>query len=300
MLAAAAAAALVGALPPGLERARAELSYQDLLKRPAPRPDARIRYGGAPSQFADLWLPPGPGPHPVAIVIHGGCWRASLPGVELMNLAAADLRRRGIAVWNIEYRRVDEPGGGYPGTFADVAQAVDLLKGTSAQYGLSLDHVVAIGHSAGGHLALWAAARGRLPRSSPLWAPEPLRIEAVVTLGGLGDLEGKHDAIASACGRGVVERLIGPPGPARPDPYADTAPAELLPLGARQVLVHGGLDTISPPVIDLRYAELAARRGDSVERRTIQNAGHFELIAPGEQAWSQTALLVQSLTRSRP
>jgi len=277
--------------------ALAALSYQDLLKRPAGKPDTRIAYGPAPSQFVELWLPSGPGPFPVAVLIHGGCWRTDLPGIELVDGAAQDLRKRGIAVWDIEYRRVGEPGGGYPGTYQDIAAAVDLLRSDGPRYRLKLERVVAVGHSAGGHLALWAAARRRLAPSSPLYVADPLPIAAVVSLGGFSDLERQGRAIASPCGKGIVNAIVGAPSAARPDVYSDTSPVALLPLGVRQVLIHGALDTISPPVVELRYREQAAAAGDRVEARTIAGAGHFELISPGEPAWLTAAGLVQALSR---
>ena len=233
----------------------------------------------------------------MAIVIHGGCWRADLPGLELMNPAAPDLRRRGIAVWNVEYRRIGQPGGGYPGTYRDIATAVDLLGAEAPRRGLKLDHVVAIGHSAGGHLALWAAARRRIASSSPLHADDPLPIQAVISLGGFSDLRRQRASIASPCGKGVVEAMTGTPSAGHPDVYADTSPAALLPLGVRQVLIHGANDTISPPTVELSYREAAVRAGDKVEARTIAGAGHFELIAPGEPAWSVAAGLAGALTK---
>ena len=275
----------------------AALTYPELLKRPTAAPTAHIPYGPAPSQFVELWLPDGSGPFPVAIVIHGGCWRADLPGLELMNPAAQDLRRRGIAVWNVEYRRIGQPGGGYPGTYHDIATAVDLLRTEGPRRGLKLDHIVAVGHSAGGHLALWAAARRRIGASSPLRTSDPLPIEAVISLGGFSDLKRQRAAIASPCGKGMVEAMTGAPSPGRPDVYADTSPAALLPLGVRQVLIHGSNDTISPPTLELSYREAAAAAGDKVDARTVGDAGHFELIAPGERAWSTAAELAKSLTK---
>jgi hypothetical protein len=121
-------AALAAVAWPAAPAVADPISFMDLLARPRPAATARIHYGNAPSQFADLWLPDGNGPHPVVAMLHGGCWRADLPGVDLMAYAADDLRRRGIAVWNIEYRRLGEAGGGYPGTFEDVAAAVDWLR----------------------------------------------------------------------------------------------------------------------------------------------------------------------------
>jgi acetyl esterase/lipase len=124
------------------------------LARPRPAASERIRYGDAPSQFADLWLPSGKGPHPVVAMLHGGCWRADLPGLDLMTYAAEDLRQRGIAVWTIEYRRIDETGGGFPGSFDDTGLALDHLRKLAKAKNLDLKNIIALGHSAGGHLAL--------------------------------------------------------------------------------------------------------------------------------------------------
>jgi acetyl esterase/lipase len=112
------------------------------------------------TDIADLWLPDGAGPHPVVLMVHGGCWQKEIADRTLMNWAAEDLRKQGLAVWNIEYRGVDEEGGGYPGTFLeDVAHAADALRDQAGAYNLDLNRVAAFGHSAGGHLALWLAAR---------------------------------------------------------------------------------------------------------------------------------------------
>jgi len=133
--------------------------WKDLLDRPRPQPTTTIHYGEDALQVVDLWLPEGAGPHPVALMVHGGCWQTDIADRTLMNWIAEDLRDRGIAVWNIDYRGVDRPGGGYPGTFLDAAAAADALREHAAHYHLDLSRVVATGHSAGGHLALWLAAR---------------------------------------------------------------------------------------------------------------------------------------------
>jgi acetyl esterase/lipase len=133
--------------------------WKDLLERPRPQPTTTIRYGEDALQVVDLWLPEGAGPHPVALMVHGGCWQTDIADRTLMNWIAEDLRRRGVAVWNIDYRGVDRPGGGYPGTFLDAAAAADALRDHAARHNLDLSRVVAVGHSAGGHLALWLAAR---------------------------------------------------------------------------------------------------------------------------------------------
>lgn len=135
------------------------MAWPDLLERPRPEPSATVSYGEDALQVVDLWLPDGAGPHPTVLMVHGGCWQTEIADRRIMNWIADDLRRRGIAVWNIDYRGVDRPGGGYPGTFLDAAAAADALRTHAAEYNIDLHPLVAIGHSAGGHLALWLGAR---------------------------------------------------------------------------------------------------------------------------------------------
>lgn len=207
----------LSALAFGLVGAARLMDWPDLLARPMPHATQRIAYGQGANQLAELWLPDGPGPHPVVGMVHGGCWRARVANLSIMNWAAEDLRRRGVAVWNIEYRGVDQAGGGWPGTFEDVAAAADALRPVAAAHDLSLARVVAVGHSAGGHLAMWLAARPRLPAGSPLASAHPLPIAAVVSLGGLPDLAADKAAAGAACGPAVIDALAGAePGAARP------------------------------------------------------------------------------------
>jgi acetyl esterase/lipase len=154
-----AACAVSSGDPPPASGANGLMTWPDLLERPRPEPTATIAYGEDSLQVADLWLPEGGGLHPVVLMVHGGCWQTEIADRRIMNWIADDLRRRGIAVWNIEYRGVDRPGGGYPGTFVDAAQAADAIRVHAARHRLDLSRLVAVGHSAGGHLALWLAAR---------------------------------------------------------------------------------------------------------------------------------------------
>src|SRR5579862_1084835 len=156
-------------------------SIDDYMKQPRHAADATVHYGPAPSQVAELFLPKGKGPHPVVVLLHGGCFLAELGGFPQTSALAADLARRGYAVWNVEYRKLGEPGAGYPGTFQDVATAVDRLRAEAPRHDLDLKRVIAVGHSAGGHLALWAASRTKIPASSPLHAADPLKIGAVIS-----------------------------------------------------------------------------------------------------------------------
>jgi acetyl esterase/lipase len=267
------------------------LSFQQILDRSQrPQPDHRVAYGADPNQVGELWLPTkGTAPYRVVLMIHGGCWLGSLPGPELLAFQADALRSAGVAVWSISYRRIGQPGGAYPGTFQDVAQGADHLKTLAASYPLDLANVVATGHSAGGHLALWAAGRPNIADGSPLKAAAPLPLKAVVAVAGIPDLA--FALQASTCGD-AVDKLVPKPSTAEPADakanakarWADTSPVELLPLRVPQTLVHGVYDGIVPPVHGYRLRQRATPLGDRVSIVNFDEAGHFELIAP----WTPT------------
>jgi len=272
------------------------MTWPDLKERPLPAPTHTVQYGKGATEVADLWLPDGPGPHPVVVMVHGGCWQKQIADRTLMNYAAEALRAQDMAVWNIEYRGVDETGGGYPGTFQDVAQAADALRDVAAKHNLDLNRVAAYGHSAGGHLALWLAARPRLPATSPLHTAKPLRISTVLNIGGLADLKASALVTDPTCLASIMDTLTGPPSAARPDVFSDTSPAELLPLGLRQISVNGDRDRIAPAQLGHRYTGRAKAAGDPAETVVISNTGHVELIAPGTAAFdAEIALLKDAL-----
>jgi acetyl esterase/lipase len=268
------------------------MTWPDLLERPRPAPDRTIAYGADPLQVVDLWLPAGKAPHPVVLMIHGGCWMTEVADRTIMNWIAADLRDRGIAVWNIDYRGIDR-GGGYPGTFQDVAAAADLLARDGAGYGLKTDRIVAVGHSAGGHLALWLAARPSLPAGSPLRGDTPAMLAAAISQGGLPDLEFSSNAIGHGCGVDAPRAMAGQKSAARPDIYVDTSPIAMKPGAAHQLQVNTTLDRIAPPDYAAAYAAAMARHGASVRNVTVAGEGHVELIAPDSRAWEETIPLVR-------
>ncbi|MEQ8404278.1 MAG: alpha/beta hydrolase [Oceanicaulis sp.] len=260
------------------------ITWTQLLERPREAADARIVYGPGEEQYGELWLPGGAGPHPLVIMIHGGCWRAEIPGTILQDQLNADLRRRGYAVWNITYPRVGHQSGGYPGTFEAVALASDYARDLARTYPLDLSRSVFVGHSAGGHLAVWSAARGRLSEDAPGASPDPFTPNAVITLAGLNDLEDYAANGPGRCGEPeIVEALVGTGRAA--DVYAETNPARLLPLGVPQVIVSGAVDPIVPPPLGRAYAARAETAGDAVRLIEIGEAGHFELIDPTAPAW---------------
>ncbi|MEA3050773.1 MAG: hypothetical protein QOG84_2609 [Sphingomonadales bacterium] len=280
--------------PPPAEQAdqtQALLTWPDLLKRPRPEPDATIRYGDKPLQLADVWVPAGKGRHPTVLMVHGGCWQSDVADRRIMNWIADDLRKRGIAVWNIEYRGVDREGGGYPGTFLDVAAAADALKAHAAEYRLDLSRLVAVGHSAGGHLALWLAARPRLPAGSPLRVGDPIRIRKVVSLGGLPDLEEQARPPGSGCGMEVIPQISG-------GRFDETSIPRLAPLGVPQAQVNGLQDRIVPAHFPTDYAAAMRAKGDKVSVRMIDHSGHAELIAPETAAWAAAVEEIEAGLRS--
>ena len=269
------------------------LTWSDLTTRVRPAPQATVSYGAEAYQKIDVWLPAGGGPFPVVLMVHGGCWQTSIADRTLMNWIADDLRAAGTAVWNIDYRGVDRPGGGYPGTFEDVSTAADALRTNAERFHLDFGRVVAVGHSAGGHLALWLAARPKLPVTSSLYTEHPLKIAHVISLGGLPDLEATAASLDNGCGTEVVARLTGKATPERPDVFADTSVPRLLPIHVPQDLVNGENDRIIPMRLGTGFLDQATRSGDWAILHRIADTGHVELIAPESAAWAETKRLIR-------
>jgi acetyl esterase/lipase len=237
------------------------------------------RYGPHRSQRADLYLPHGAGPHPVIVLIHGGSWHKRYGKVVMRGLAA-DLLRRGWAVWNIEYRRLGE-GGGWPETFTDVAAAIDHLRELDAP--LDLESVTFVGHSAGGHLALWAASRGALPAGVPGAEPAILP-RRVIGQAAVCDLAGAYRLWHG----GAVRSLMGGSPEELPDRYTTGDPIGLLPLTMPALLVHGVLDETVSVRLSRGYAARATELGGAVALVEIEGeaGGHRVHINPRGQAWT--------------
>ena len=233
-------------------------------------------YGDHASQLGELFLPSGAGPHPVAVVVHGGYWRARYDR-SLMTDLCVDLASHGLAAWNLEYRRVGA-GGGWPETFLDVAAGVDLLAELDAP--LDADRVLAIGHSAGGQLAFWATARPTLPAEAPGAAPR-VAIRAAVSQAGVLDLTLGAGLMPSSA---PTKALLGDPA-ADFQRYVLASPRERLPLGVPQLVLHGDRDDTVSLRIATSYASAAHAAGDPCELRVLSHTGHFEHIDAGSQAW---------------
>ena len=243
----------------------------------------RIPYGSERQQFGELRLPPGPGPHPVAVVIHGGFWKAAY-ALDLMDSLSSAITAAGLATWNIEYRRVGEPGGGWPGTFRDVSAATNHLRVVARDHPIDLTRVATIGHSAGGHLALWLAARPRIWKTDPLFEADPLRVGSAVSLAGVPDLA---RAFREKVGGGAVGALMGGGPGEKAERYLACSPAELLPLGVAQTLVHAEGDKIVPFDLSYAYAGRAKAAGDNARLVRVPG-GHFEIINPATPAGRQS------------
>jgi acetyl esterase/lipase len=272
------AATLIGvwSLQPNL------IGVEELATLPNPEPTARIPYGEDPLQFGDLRLPAGAGPHPVAVVIHGGCWRAQY-NIDHIGAFSDALTRSGVATWAIEYRRVGNAGGGWPGTFHDVANAVDHLRVVAKDFPIDLDRVAAVGHSAGGHLVLWLGARGKLTDVT-LRGDDPLPLKGIVSLAGVDNL--RRALEEGVCGDQAAKLVGGTPDEV-PERYAEASPIELLPIGVPQHLINGARDPIVPAAFGRDYASAGEQAGDSVKLTILPDAGHFELIVPTADVWVQ-------------
>ncbi len=267
---------------------RPMLKTADILAWSATPSDASIAYGSDPLQVGELRLPTTPGPRPVAVVLHGGCWQSEYDRTYTGRMSTA-LAQAGFAVWTPEYRRLGDAGGGWPGTFLDVADAIEKLRELAAPHSLDLSRVVLIGHSAGGQLALWYAGTPRLPATSPLHRTNPLSIRGVVALAAVSDLTA-HD---TACGDSGLE-LVG--GVAISAAHLrEASPLAMVPLGVSTISLHGTRDIVVPPALSQTFVTASAKSGDHARLVVCPDAGHFELIDPASPAWPTVLAAVREL-----
>ena len=255
-----------------------ETDLAELAESPA---GVKYAYGDDPLQFGELTLPDGPGPHPVVIFVHGGCWLAQYDLPHSRALAVA-LAKEGLAVWNLEYRRVGNPGGGWPGTFLDIALGADHLVKLAAPNKLDLSRVLASGHSAGGHLALWLAGRHKISTESELHSQKPLAISGVLALAPASQLDQLYER--GVCGN-VVDKLIGGSPVKYPTRYDSTSPSRLAPLHVFQIILVGKSDE-DWGWNGVDYAKAAREAGEKeIEFIEAPDAGHFEVIDPNSTTW---------------
>ena len=252
----------------------------------------RVAYGEGEHHFGELSLPPGPGPFPLAVVVHGGCW-LSIAGVDYMRPFARALVEEGWAVWSLEFRRIDQEGGAWPGILQDVAAGADHARALARAHPLDLSRVVTVGHSSGGHLALWLAGREALPADEATGArlrgTDPLPVAAAVGLAAIADLEDYRNY--TRCGPTAVEDFLGVGFGEAGERLAVSDPA-VMATSAPRLVIMGELDPIVPPAHGQAFRERAAAGG--VEVAVVPGAGHFELVAPWTASWSRVAERVRA------
>jgi acetyl esterase/lipase len=253
------------------------MSSEDILTLAPAAADARLPYGTDANQFGELRLPKSKGPFPALLNIHGGFWRSKYDLAHASHLCAA-LAGKGVATWNIEYRRVGNPGGGWPGTFQDVRNAFRYLGQLAGRYNIDVNKTVVMGHSAGGELALCLGTR------------EP-SIRGVVSLAGVVDLKRAYEDHLS--NDAVVQFLGGTPG-AVPEHYHEADPMQIA-IKVPQWLIHGLKDTDVPPTYSHSYVESKKAKGEDAHLLEIATADHFDLIDPRSSAWQRVESTVLHL-----
>lgn len=258
----------------------------DVLERPPPQFDKRITYGPDSNHFAELRFPKGGGPFPLLLMIHGGFWQ-SVYDLKHTGLLCADLTSKGLVTCNLEYRRIGDLGGGWPGTFQDISLASHQIpRILSSDRHVDLTRTAVMGHSAGGHLALWLVSSDRVPKTSSVYDEHRSPFTSVVSLAGVSDL---RTAYAQRLGRGIVRKLVGGTPDQHPDRYDEGSPIELLPNKARLVLIHGTADMIVPISQCEEYGRRAQLLGQECKMIKLENTGHFELIDPDSNVWATVA-----------
>ncbi|MEB8434217.1 alpha/beta hydrolase [Cocleimonas sp. KMM 6892] len=259
--------------------------------------DKRLTYGDDPEQFGDLYLPKqSEKPVPVIVLLHGGCWRAAHSLLQLGELCRS-ITGLGYAVWNLEYRRLGN-GGGWPTTFTDVAKGTDYLTSIATEYSLDLTQVITMGHSAGGHLALWLANRTKLTTDSELYTHNPLNVSAVISLAGIPDLE---SGVTENICRGACQELMGGLPEEYPERYQQGSPhhLSLSKKGMRdnfpQIHLLGELD----PIVPLDYLKTALnQQQDQYTLQVIPDIGHFEMVMPDTVSWPYIKRSLEMLNES--
>ena len=272
----------------------APASFDEVLMQPSTPADMVLAYGAHPDQFGELRLPHGPGPHAVVVLVHGGCWMEAYDIAHIRPLADA-ITGLGYATWTLAYRRPGGDADPWPHTFRDVAQGLDELRELVDEHALDLDNLTVLGHSAGGQLALWLAARGDFPEEHPLYLPDALPVRRVVALAPITDMV-EFASVEQGCNAGARQVMGGAPED-WPERYRAISPVDNLPLGSRIDLVHARADRIVPLEHSENFAAALAAAGGQVELHTLaEPAGHFDVLLTYGAVWS---LLEDLLTPPR-
>lgn len=268
----------------------------DIVERlPTSPPDVRLRYDENPLTFGDLRLPEGDteGDVPLVIMLHGGAWESDY-SLDYMSPLAEALTDAGVATWNIEFRRLSNKGGSYPGIFLVAAHGIDYARQLAKKYPIDLDRVVLMGHSSGGHLATWAAGRQNIPASSEFYTNDPLPVSGVVDLAGVLDLESayKHGR------KDVLKLLAAKDGSDIADKAPIASSINLLPMGVPQTLIIGSKDNTWRLGSQRRYRDAGVEGGDAIDLVELDGANHFDTVDPCSPAWDPIVSAVLEYTGS--
>lgn len=259
------------------------------------KPTYTMRYGPAPKQYAELRLPAGQGPFPLAVIIHGGCWDVAFGSSGTIAPVADALTKRGIATLNVQYRVVGDQGGGWPGTMQDIGTAIDSVRTLARRYPIDQKRLVVAGHSAGAQLALWTAMRDRLSPQSELSRADPLMPKAVVAIDGPGALAEFIGKDAEICDKPVIVPFMGGTPTQVPQRYRDASPQDHLPLKVPQFFAQAALAELMQPYIDR-----ARKSGDPITAYRPPNTGHFSIINPSLPQGRSTVALIERAVASLP
>jgi acetyl esterase/lipase len=269
-------------------------TLRDAEALPTTKPTLVAKYGSDALQFGELRIPFGNGPFPVAVIVHGGCWTKGHATLRYMAPLAGALTDAGVATWNIEYRQKGDAGGGWPGTFDDWAAATDYLRVLAREQPIDLRRIIVVGHSAGGHAALWIASRPRLPLTSKIRGRNPLKVRAAVDIDGPSEFTRFVGIDKAVCNEPVVAPFMGGTPQERPKRYAQADPLINLPLGVRQYLVSS---TVLLAAEAKQYRQAAMRAGDSVSVLIIAHGTHFDVVTPGTAAWARVEPFILQAAR---
>ena len=281
------------------ETPKALMTPPEFQALPTLEPDHQLAYGDDPTQIGHLRVPSGDGPFPVVVLIHGGCWREPFSNLRELGPIGDKLKVEGIATWNIEYRRLPQPGSGWPGTYLDVARGVDHLRKLAGPHHLDLNHIVIVGHSAGGHLAMWAASRSRLKAGSDLYVADAIKPNGVINLAGTMDMSVNIENMEKGCQAPVVHGMLGGGPTDVPNRYAESSVFKLVPIGVPQVMLWDEHEQFVPRPFARAQVDAATKAGDQAELLIVPGVGHFEIATTREPSWPTLHAAILSLLNGK-
>ena len=278
------------------------ISPKEINELPSKPADAIYNYGKHKNQFLEVRRPKenkNTSLKQCIVIIHGGCWKSYYATCKNTAALADALRDNGYLTINLEYRAVDHEGGGWPGTFKDINNGINFLQQIADKENIDLNHVIAIGHSAGGHLAMWALARHILAPSSPLFQAPDVDLQGAISLGGASDLESHFHHFNNICGDDTLTSLFDGSPLEVPENYRQGTASGLLPIAKAQVYITGEDDTAVLPIFAKQFLQLAQERGDEkhVEVFTAKSVGHHEYNDPRNRVFSLILKCIEKMLK---